>query len=364
MASTGLNFTNLTPSNGAVQELKELIFLALSNVDSLGGLVNFLPGQQHGKKVGFVGEFGMLGKAATGCSPEYGNDLISTSEQTWDIQEWAIAESICYSDLTGTLVKAALRTKTAVDDLTGTQYIDEFVAPRLERAIKKLYLRFAFFGDKDATVYSAENTDGTLKPGQDAGHFTLIDGLWKRAFAAVTAGTMKRVTVSANAATTIAAQKSAILGAGVATGLVEEMIMEAPAVLRQQGGLRLYVSQALADALTLDYRRNNKGSDLQWKALTEDIRTAQYAGVEVVAMPSWDEIIQGSLQNTTNTGAYDLPYRAMLTIQDNLLVGSESENEVAQIDIFFDHKDRKNYLYVKDTIGTLIAQNDLMVVAY
>lgn len=364
MASAGLNFTNLTPSNGAVQELKELIFLALADVEGLGGLVNFIPGQVNGHKVGFIGDFGMLGKASSGCNPEYGTDLISTSEKTWDIAEWEIAEKICYSDLKGTLAQLALKTKTSVDDLTGTEYMDGVLAPRIERAVKKLAQRIVWFSDKDATVYSAENTDGTLKPGQDAGHFTMTDGFWKRAFAAVAGGTMKRVTVAANAATSIAAQKAAIKGAGVAMGIIEEMITEAPAVLRQQDGLRIYVSQALADALTLDYRHQNVGSDLQWNALKDGIRTTVYAGVEIIAMPYWDEIIQNSLQNTTNTSAYELPYRAVLTIKDNLLVGSESENEAAEVEVNFDNITRYNHIFAKDTLGTLFAQDDLAVVAY
>lgn len=364
MASSGLNFANLTPSNGAVQDLRELIFLALADVDSLGGQVNFLPDQLNGKKVGFVGEFGMLGKAASGCNPEYGNDLISTAEKTWAIAEWQIAESICYSDLTGTLAKAALRRKTSIDDLTGTEYMDEFLSPRLERAIKKLAQRVAWFGDTAATVYSGTNTSGTLKEGQTAAHFTIADGFWKRVFAGVTAGKINRVTVSANSANSISAQKSAIKTAGAATGIVEDMILAAPAVLRQQGGLRIYMTQALADALTIDYRHNNVGSDLQWSALADGIKTAVYAGVEIWAMPYWDEIIQNSLKNTTNVNAYALPYRAILTIQDNLLVGTESKNETAEISIYFDQKDRKNYIYAKDTIGTLIAQEDLVVTAY
>lgn len=364
MASAGLNFANLTPSNGAVRELRELVFLALADVESIGGQVNFLPSQKRGDKVGFVGEFGMLGVPASGCDPTYGNDLISTSEKTWDIGEWEIAEGICYADIQGTLAKAALKTKTSVDDLTGTEYMDEFLAPRLERAIKKLYNRVGWFGDKAASVYSSSNTSGTLKEGQNAKNFTIADGLWKRVFAGVTDGSIARVTVGANSQTTIAAQKTGIAADGVASGIVESMITSAPAVLRQQSGLRIYMTQALADALTLDYRHNNKGSDLQWSALTDGISTAQFAGVEIVAMPFWDEIIQVSLKNTTNANAWDKPFRAILSIKDNLIVGSESADEVAEISIHFDQKDRKNYIYAKDTIGTLIAQNNLVVAAY
>ena len=56
MASTGLDFAKLTPDNGAVRDLRELIFLSVMDVDQLGALFNFLPNQEHGKKVGMIGE--------------------------------------------------------------------------------------------------------------------------------------------------------------------------------------------------------------------------------------------------------------------------------------------------------------------
>lgn len=366
MASSGLNFQQLTPSNGAVNSLRELIFLALADVESLGNIVNFMPNQDHGKKLGFIGEFGLLGKASQGCDPEYGNDLAATSEKTWDIKEWEIAEAICYTDLQATLARTALKSKTSVADLTGTEYVDNILMPLLERAVKKLVLRFAFFGDKNASTYDADdNTDGTLKPGVDAGYFTLIDGFFARIFAGVAAGSIARVTVAANAATTAAAQKAAILTAGAASGVLDELILNASPVLRQQGAAqRIYVSQALADAVSLDLKKNNKGSDLQWEALFDGITKSTYNGVEVIALPFWDEIIGSYLQNNTNTGALDKPYRAIMTIKDNLLVGSESENELADIQVFFDQKSQKNHILAKDTIGTLIGQDDLMVVAY
>lgn len=356
MASSGLNFSNITPSNGAVQSLRELVKLAIYNPETLGSLVNFMPNQIDGKKLGFIGGFGMLGVSATGCNPTYGHDLVKTIEKTWSIKDFQIAEAICFEDIKNALVKEAAKKKTSVDDLTDTEYMD-IIAPLVEQAYKMTLLRLAFFGDTSLT------SAGMKTSGHEV-YFNFVDGLWKRLFDGVTAGTVKRVTVSANAQTTIAAQKSAIMGAGVATGLVEEMVINAPAVLRQQSGLRVYMSQGFADALTLDYRHNNKGSDLQWNALADGIKTTQYAGVEIVALPFWDAIIESELKNTTNANANMLPYRAILTIKDNLVVGSEGGDEVAEIDINFDARTRENTIFVKDTIGALIAQDDLAVVAY
>lgn len=357
MASTGLDFSKLTAPNGAVESLRELIFLAVANPESIGGLVNFLPNQKHGQKAGFVGEFGLVGKASTGCEPNYGTDLISTSEKTWDIPAFEIAEKICASDLYSTLLKVALKRNTKVDDLTGSEYVEDVVAPRLELAIKKAILRFVFFGDKNIT--SSE-----LKSGVSTDYFSLTDGIWKQLFAGVAAGKVARVNVAANTATSAAAQRAAIYQAGVATGIVDELIANAPVVLRQQAGQRIYVTFAFKDALDADIRKSNKGSDLQWESIFDGVQKAQYNGIEIVAVSYWDEVISNYLANSTNPTALDNPYRAIYTVQDNLLVGTESEDAVADIDLHFDPITRLNYIYAKDSIGALVAQDDLVVVAY
>lgn len=365
MASAGLNFANLTPDNGAVKSLKELVFLAVNDPQSIGGIVNVMPKQYNGDKIGFVGEFDALGKKADGCNVVYDSNVISATEKTWDIAEVEIPLALCYKDLVATLAKTALKTKTSIDDLTGTEYLSDVVEPRLELAWKKMLYRIAFFGDKSASVYhSSDNTSGTLKVGMDAKYFNMLDGFWTKLFKGVAEGKVRRVSVSANASTSASAQKAAIKGAGVATGIIDEMITSASAKLRQQAGQRIYVTQALADALTLDYRHSNIGSNLQWEALAEGISITRYSGVEIVALPVWDEIIQTMLQNTTNATADDKPYRAIYTTQENLLLGTPSENELAQFDVTFDPISRKNYIYAKDAYGVEIAQDDLVVVAY
>ena len=360
MASIGLNFENLTPDNGAVRDLRKLIFLAVLGADQIGALVNVLPKQKNGEKVGFVGEFGLIGKASTKCNPVFDNDIMSTSEKTWDIPEWEVAEKICYADLEGTLAQVAMRTGTDIADLTGTEYIDHIIMPRLELAIRKMLLRFVWFGDKAADVVA---NGGVLKAGTDKTKFTVTDGLWKRLFAIVAADAARHTTIAANAQTTWANQKAAMKVAGVATGVMDSLIEDAPLVLRQQPNGVIYISQAFKDALDHDIKSNNKGSEMQWEALFDGIEKGTYNGKTVIAVPFWDEIIQG-YEATSNSGQYNKPYRAVYTVKDNLLAGVESESELADIAIWFNRDEQLNKIHAKDKIGTLVAQDDLVQVAY
>ncbi len=358
MASAGINFETLTPSNGALQELNELLFLKVLGSDRLSQLFNVIYGAVNGKKVGFIGEFGLIGKKAQGCNPEYGNSTLATSEKTWELGSWGVYESICYSDLLGTLAQTAMRKGVNIADLTGTEYMDDIIYPRLELAIYKMLMRLAWFGDTAADTVA---NGGVLTNGTDAEYFTITDGFWKRLFAIVAADGARRTTIAANAQTTFATQKSALLQSGVATDIIDRLIMDASTDLRQGANQVIYVTQSLKDALSRDIIKNNVGSELQWKAIFSGITESEYQGIRLVALPMWDSIIQ-SYESTGN--AWNKPHRALYTTTDNLLVGVDGYTDFAELDVFFDQKSELNLLKSKGMLGTLIAQDNMVQVAY
>ena len=333
MASTGLNFANLTPDDGAVKDLKRLIFLAVTDPESLGKIFNFLPKQKHGEKVGFIGEFGMVGKASQGCNPTFGTSVIATSEKEWDIHEWEVAEKICYKDLEGTVAQVAMRT---------------------------MLMRYAWFGDKAADTVT---DGGNLLDSIDPAYFTLVDGFWKRLFTLAAATPDRRTTCAANAATTFAEQKAAMRQNYAAVDFLDALISDASTVLRQANGQLIYITQALKDALDADLKRNNKGSELQWTALFDGITETNYNGVQMLAIPFLDEIIKGC-ETVSGGKAWNKPYRALYTIKDDLLVGMESESEVADIQVWFNKDEQMNKILSKDKIGTLIADDNLVQVGF
>ena len=110
-----------------------------------------------------------------------------------------------------------------------------------------------------------------------------------------------------------------------------------------------------------DIKRNNKGSELQWQSIFAGIKQSEYNGIPLVVIPFWDEMIQG-YEGTADK--WNNPHRAIYTIKDNLLVGLESENELAEIDIWFEKKDQMNYIIAKDKLGTETAQDNIIQVAY
>lgn len=358
MASTGLNFANLTPDNGAVRDLKALIFESIVSPEKLGNVFNIIPKQYDGDKLGFIGEFGLVGKAGSGCDPTYDTNTIGTTEKTWAIKRWEVAKSLCFADLESTLVKYVLKNHTEVSDLTANEYLSQIVQPRLETAIQKALFRIAWFGD---TAAKATADGGVVLNSDYVPFFNITDGLFKQIYTIVAANANRHVDVAANAETTFAAQKTAMYTSGVPTSIVDGLIQGASVKLRGASNGVIFITYALKDALDWDLKKNNYGSELQWQSLFNGIQETSYNGITLRAIPEFDEIIQSYEGSAT---AWNKPYRAVYTTQDNLLLGLTSDSEVDTIDISFDHKDRKNYIYATDKVGALVAQDDLIEVAY
>ena len=356
MASVGLDFTQITPDNGAVREVSKLIFKDVLSAERIGSLLNVFKNVYNGDKLGIIGEFGLLGTASTGCNPTWGNDAISTTEKTWDIAAWQIAEQLCYADVESTLVKYTLNNGTDIADMTANDYLDEVVVPRLELAIMKMLLRIAFFGD---TAADTTAQGGVLKVGVNPAYFTLTDGIFKQLYTAVTAGTTNRVTITANSQSTKAAQMAGI--SSEAVDVLDSMINNAAPALRQQPDQIIYVTQSFADGLEAQLLKTYYGSELHWTALFDGIKETSYRGIKVRVLPQLDEIIQ-SYEGTAN--AYNLPHRAIYTTEHNLALGVNGTDEFGRLRISFDETTLLNHIYATDKMGVLVVDEAMAVIAY
>lgn len=356
MASSGLYFTNITPDNGAVRDLNRLVFKDVLAADRIGSLLNIFPRVFSGDKLDLVGEFGLLGLASTGCSPEYGSDTISTEEKTWDLAAWQIAEQICWDDIKGTLVKYSMNTGTDIADLTANDYLAEIVVPRLELAIMKMYIRLAFFGDKNADTTA---NGGVLKVGVNKNYFTLINGIWKQIYSIVSGDASKRVTISANAEDSKAEQIANI--SSQAVDVLNDVIAAASPALRQASDQIIYVTQSFADGLEAQLLASYYGSELHWESLFGGIREARYRGIRLRVVPMWDEIIQ-SYEGTST--AFNLPHRVIYTTERNLALGVNGTNEFAELEIFFEQGSRLNKIYATDQMGAMVIDSNMIVTAY
>lgn len=362
MATTGLDFSKITPDNGAVRELSKLLFMNILDADTsaIGQVTTVLTGVHKGDKVVGIGEFGALGKKGGGCKPEYETAVLDAVEKEWAIEQWAVNLGICYEDLKDTLVKYAMRWDKDVADLTASDYVMDIVAPRLQSAVEKAVVRMMFLGDT-AAAHIAESGGGNITAGKDLSLFTTCDGFFKRAEAIAAAKPASRVTIEANAKTTYAEQMAGVRTSGVAMKIFDDMIYAASGALIGASDKVIIATRSLADALAKDIRDNNKGSELQWQSIMSGVDTAVYDGITVVRMPLLDDLIR----EFNNTGtALVKPHRAILTTKNNLLLGTPSDDVFGELDLWFDKTDKMNYISGIGWLDTQILDDNLIISAF
>ncbi|NDW10129.1 hypothetical protein [Dysgonomonas sp. 520] len=359
MASTGYDFIkNLTPDNGAVTNLRELLFLTVLQSEAIEKTLTVQPGAMHGKKVAGIGDMGIVGEVQSACKPIFNSTIIDTQEKEWDLGEFTVAEEICYKDLKDTLVRHAMRTKTSVADLTGTDYIDIVVEPRLREALTRMFWRLFWFGDKAAKNVEA---GGIVTNTIDTKYFDVCDGLFKRLFAITAANPDQRVEIEANGSANYKAQRDDLRADGVATAIFEDLIYNADMRLRQASDKVVLCTQSYADALAIDVKRTT-GSELQWESLFDGFVSAtKFNGQEIVALPIWDDMIAAFEDNGTT---YNKPHRVVYASKGTLWGGIASANVIEELDIWFSKDDQVNRMLVRDEIGTLVWEDSLIRFAY
>ena len=311
----------------------------------------------NGDKLGWDGEMDDVGWDGSGCNPSYKNANVKFAEKEWSIGDWQIPLKWCYTDLINTIAEYCLKTGTEIGDLTSTEYMDDIVMPALDLAIKHMMWRFIWFGDKEAA-----NVDdsGQITDGVDVKLFKTTNGFWKQLFAIGTANASQKTTIAANSQESTALQLSKVKENGVAIGLFDSMLENADSRIFAMEGAGIFCTKTLADALTKDLKREYK-EILTWEQIFKGLDMTEYNGIPVYRVSIWDRFIQKYQNDGTKL---NLPHRAVFGAPSQLLVGTPANQLISDLDIWFDRKDRVNYLYSTGKLGCLIGEDNLFQIAY
>lgn len=311
---------------------------------------------KNGAPLAVIGEMDAVGHAGAGCNPTYEEIGINNALQRWALGAWEIALKICYENLEDTIAEYSLRTGTAIGDLTGTDFMAIYME-LLVTQVKRMIWRFAWFGDTAAATIA---NGGNITNGTDVTLLTTCDGLWKRLFAIATANASQLTPISANAAASYAAQKSAMMASGYATGLVDTILLDASSRVNANGEATLFVNKKFADYLAHDIKVTYK-DNMPFERIFDGFYLGYYNGVRIGAIETWDYMID----TYENTGTkWNKPFRAVLANPANLLVGVDKENPVDDLDIIFDRVNRMNHIYATGKMDTRVAMPDNVHVAY
>lgn len=356
-----INFNNFTVDNGAIRDLNELLFTTTFLDPDLEKVITPVTGAENGKKAGYIDTMDDVGTAGAGCDPEYSKATLLGFEKTWELGDWEIPKEFCYKDLTNTLAKYGMNAGTARGDLQNTPYWDKFLIPMLQKAIREMFWRISWFGDKDAKNVSTDSnpTGGILTAGINPKLFTMCDGLWKRLEAIIAANPAQQTKIAANAETTADKQKSAIRAEGVAIDIIDLMLADADSRIDEQDDAALMMTSSFFKALRSDVYKRTK-YQLDEKKLMNGILVSEYDGKPIIVCQIWDRMIKKYENNGTKLNN---PHRVIYTTPKNLLVGTSDKELYADLDIFFNRDERKNKIYASSDIGTMVGEDDLVQVA-
>ena len=347
----------LTPDNGAVKSLKDLLIATNFVDEELERFFTLRQNVHNGDKLGWVGEMEDVGWTGTGCNPTYKNANIQFAQKEWAIGDWQIPLKWCYTDLQGTIAEYCLKTGTDIGDLTSTEYMDDIVMPALDLAIKRMMWRLIWFGDKDA---KAATSSGVITADVDVDLFKPTNGFWKQLFAVCTSNSAQHTTIAANSEASAALQKSKLRDAGVAIGIFDSILDDADPRIAAMDGAAIFCTKSLGDALTRDLKQKYN-LILTWEQIFKGLDVTEYDGTTIYRVSIWDRYIQSYQNDGTKL---NLPHRAVFGSPKQLFVGTPANELISELDIWFDHKDRMNYLYSTGKLGCLIGEDNLFQIAY
>lgn len=350
-----INFNALTADNGAVKTIAELLFTTSWKMGELSSSANLMTGQKDGAKLDFIDSIDAIATAGRGCDPEYQTVTPKGFEKAWDMGDYSIPLEFCADSWRKTIADYALKKGTALDDLTATEIIDKILMPLVSNAYDEALWRMAWFGDKNAKTISG---GGKITDGTNVKLLNMANGLWARINAIIAANPSQKTTIAANAETTKALQMSKINDNGVAVAIVEEVLSNADGRIRNNGG-KLMMTNSFFQALRKDYNRQYKQT-IPFENVSRGVSISEFDGLQILVFNEWDRNIK-TYENAGTT--LNLPHRLVFANPNNLLVGTEDSSMIADMDIWFDKKDRKNRMYAASNIDTLVAEDDLVQVA-
>ncbi len=352
-----INWNQFTVDNGAITDLRELLFLTVYDDPDIDLTIKNETGVTNGKKLGYIDSMGDVGEARSGCDPQYSKVNVTGIQKEWELGDWEIAKEICYDELENTIAEDSLNTGTDRAYLQDTPYWDQVLMPLLEKAMKEMFWRIVWFGDKDAKNIA---DGGILKADINPKLFNMCDGLWKRLQAIIAANPNQHTEIAANAATTYLDQKNGILVPGTAIKIFDTLLADADSRIFDKPGSAIFCTNSMFKALRTDLVERYGKTTMPFENVATGITLSEYDGRTIIALDIWDRLIKKFEDTGT---ALNCPHRAIVCSPDNLFVGTNDKDKIASLSVHFNDKDRKNYIYAASKIGTLVGEDELVQVA-
>ena len=339
MADSLINIQSLTLNPTEADNVSEAIFETVITGGPLNECHEIMTGIDHKQQIPFIGNFGLVGKKVTGCDREGNPVQIPLTEKFWDPEKIGDRLKHCAADLPSLLklFKKAQRMNPDYYDRIGTEEFGLIIS-KVDIAMITMLNRLVWFGDKAADNVA---TGGVFKNGTDVDYFNIIDGLFKQIFAEVPAGADNYVEIVENQGVSYAEQDN--LPADFALKLFRSMYNSTDArfweALAQGGEPVISVTRKVFQ----NYQDHLEDKSLIFTLAEakDGVTVFSYRGIPIKVRHDWDANIRAYQDNGTK---FNLPHRAILTLKENIPVGTLSEGDLNSLESWYEKKDKANYI--------------------
>ncbi|TYP71484.1 hypothetical protein [Aquimarina intermedia] len=333
-----LDLSGLTMNPEEASEVSQAIFEATITGGDLSEFHEIETGITHKQQIPFIGNLGLVGEKITGCDRGENPASIPMTEKFWDPELIGDRLKHCAVDVNSLLklFKKAKRVNPDFYDRIGSEEFGVIIA-KLEQAMKKMNNRLIWFGDKAAANVVG---GGVITNGIDIKYFNIINGLFKQIFTEIPTTADNYVAIAKNAGASYAAQKLAD-GEALATFRAMHNQMDSRFFEALEDGAQ--PEMLVTRALWQNYQDTLEDKSIVFSLdeTTDGITKKSYRGVPIKVRHDWDNNIKSYQDNGTK---HNLPHRAILTVKENIPVGTVSTEDLTKIESWYEKKDKANYI--------------------
>jgi hypothetical protein len=345
-----------------VMSFAETFWTETFNNPAINELVTVIPGVKAKQQLVILGLIGLVGKTKTlgQCAPDASNKKISSIQKFYEPNQIEDRFINCWKDLLADFTVWGLKNNIQKPDLTGTDFAN-FLEERVIAGLVQSVYRFAWFGDTAITLAQLSPNDEDGLP-MDVRYFNAIDGYWKRFKGIAVEYPAHYAAIPNNAGASYAAQRftAADTTNQLITGVLQGMIDNADTRLSEDETATFYVTKSVYD----QYKRERKAFpyiDLAYARTESGLDSLEIDGVRIVKLAFQDRFIQTYFNNGTKL---DNPHRIYMTTKLNLHLPVEEEGSMTDVEAFYDQRDKLYYIDMLYSIGTQVAEDYKVMLAY
>lgn len=172
----------------------------------------------------------------------------------------------------------------------------------------------------------------------------------------VTASAAVTGDLTGSVANTTANVENTTLKSGAGKAILKGMYDKMSPELRMNMGLARYiVSGSIMDAYITDLEAD--GTEAAHMKVIDGVRNVTFRGIPLIERRDWDATISADFSNVR-------PHRAMLTLQENLIVGTDAASDVTNAEMWYNHDTQENGFRVEYKAGTQFLEEKYITVAY